>query len=217
MMQKLEMRQAVQACFDHKPMLQSGRGGDDFIRLDPGLMMQQTAWYTKAGEEGYNVNNPDLAKQKLQEAGYDGTPLRFMTTQEYSYMYGEATVAKQQLEAIGITVDFRVTDWATVLEKQGQAGGMEMFGTGHGFVPDPTQISYVGQINVYPGWWSSEAASPLRPISPPNRISIRATASSRRSRPRTTLKFRPSRSAIPATVSFRSDNSADGIRSSSGV
>ena len=30
-------------------MLQSGRGGDDFIRLDPGLMMQQTPWYTNGG------------------------------------------------------------------------------------------------------------------------------------------------------------------------
>ncbi len=26
-----------------------------------------------------------------------------------------------------------------------------MFGTGHGFVPDPSQISYVGQMNIYPG------------------------------------------------------------------
>ena len=44
-----------------------------------------------------HVNDPDLAKQKLQEAEYDGEPLRFMTTQEYSYMYGEAIVAQQQL------------------------------------------------------------------------------------------------------------------------
>jgi len=161
MMGNLAMRQAVQAAFDHKAMLQSGRGGDEFIRLDPGLMMQQTAWYTKAGEAGYNVNNPDLAKQKLQEAGYDGTPLRFMTTQEYSYMYGEAIVAKQQLEAVGITVDFRVTDWATVLENRAKPEEWEMFGTGHGFVPDPTQISYVGQMNVYPGWWSSESSLAL--------------------------------------------------------
>ena len=37
-------------------------------------------------------------------------------------MYGEAIVAKQQLEAVGITVDLQVTDWATVLENAGQAG-----------------------------------------------------------------------------------------------
>ena len=62
MMENLAMRQAVQAALDHKPMLQSGRGGDEFIRLDPGLMMQQTPWHSTAGEEHYNVNDPDLAK-----------------------------------------------------------------------------------------------------------------------------------------------------------
>jgi peptide/nickel transport system substrate-binding protein len=161
MMENLAMRQAVQAAFDHKPMLQSGRGGDEFIRLDPGLMMQQTPWYTTAGEEYYDVNDPDLAKAKLQEAGYSGEPLRFLTTQEYSYMYGEAIVAKQQLEAVGITVDLQVTDWATVLENRAKPEAWEMFGTGHGFVPDPSQISYVGQMNQYPGWWSSESSLKL--------------------------------------------------------
>ena len=161
MMENLAMRQAVQAAFDHTPMLQSGRGGDEFIRLDPGLMMQQTPWYTTSGEEFYNVNDPELAKSKLEEAGYDGTPLRFLTTQEYSYMYGEAIVAKQQLEAVGITVDLQVSDWATVLENRGKPEAWEMFGTGHGFVPDPSQISYVGHMNQYPGWWSSESSLAL--------------------------------------------------------
>jgi hypothetical protein len=36
-----------------------------------------------------------------------------------------------------------------------------MFLTGHGFVPDPSQISYVGQMNIYPGWWSSESSLAL--------------------------------------------------------
>jgi peptide/nickel transport system substrate-binding protein len=161
MMENLAMRQAVQAAFDHTPMLQSGRGGDEFIQLDPGLMMQQTPWHSTAGEEHYNVNDPELAKAKLEEAGYDGTPLRFMTTQEYSYMYGEAIVAQQQLEAVGITVDLQVMDWATVLERRAKPEEWDMFGTGHGFVPDPSQISYVGQMNQYPGWWSSESSLEL--------------------------------------------------------
>jgi peptide/nickel transport system substrate-binding protein len=161
MMGNLAMRQAVQAAFDHTPMLQSGRGGDEFIQLDPSLMMPQTPWNSNAGEEHYNVNNPDLAREKLQEAGYDGEPLRFMTTQEYSYMYGEAIVAQQQLEAVGITVDLQVIDWATLLERRAKPEEWDMFGTGHGFVPDPSQISYVGQMNQYPGWWSSESSLEL--------------------------------------------------------
>jgi peptide/nickel transport system substrate-binding protein len=157
----LAMRQAIQLSMDPTPQLQSGRGGGDFIRLDPGLMMTQTAWYTTSGQEYYNNYDPEAAKAKLQEAGYAGEPLRFMCTQEYSYMYGAAIVMKQQLEDIGITVDFRVTDWATVLENRAKKDAWEMFVTGHGFVPDPSQVSYVGQMNIYPGWWSSESSLAL--------------------------------------------------------
>jgi peptide/nickel transport system substrate-binding protein len=157
----LPMRQAIQMAMDPLPQLQSGRGGGDFVRLDPGLMMQQTAWYTTAGEENYNNYDVDAAKAKLQEGGYAGEPLRYMCTQEYSYMYGAGIVMKQQLEDIGITVDFRVTDWATVLENRAKKDAWEMFVTGHGFVPDPSQVSYVGQMNVYPGWWSSESSLAL--------------------------------------------------------
>ena len=161
MIGNLAMRQAFQAALDSTPMLHSGRGSEEFIRLDPGLMMKDTPWYTTAGQEFYNVNDPDLAKQKLQEAGYDGTPLRFMTTQEYSYMYGEAVVAKQQLENAGFVVDLQVIDWATVVERRAKPEEWDMFSTGHGFVPDPSQVSYVGQMNIYPGWWSDEEALAL--------------------------------------------------------
>ncbi|HRA46896.1 MAG TPA: ABC transporter substrate-binding protein [Thermomicrobiales bacterium] len=158
----LAMREAILYAMDPLPQLQSGRGGGDFVRLDPGLMMQQTAWYTKAGADGrYNVYNPDTAKAKLQEAGYAGETLRFLTTQEYSYMYGQVIVMKQQLEDVGIVVDMQVTDWATVLENRAKKDAWEMFLTGHGFVPDPSQISYVGQMNIYPGWWSSESSLAL--------------------------------------------------------
>jgi peptide/nickel transport system substrate-binding protein len=161
LMGNLAMREAVQAALDHEPMLLNARGGPDFIRLDLGLMMLQTPWHSNAGQDRYNMKNPDLAKQKLQEAGYDGTPIRFMTTQEYPFMYGCAIVAKQQLEGVGMTIDLQVSDWATVVERRAKPEEWDLFTTSHGFVPDPSQISYVGQMNQYPGWWSSEASLAL--------------------------------------------------------
>jgi peptide/nickel transport system substrate-binding protein len=137
-----------------EPLMQSAYGSSDFYALNPGLMMKQTAWYTEAGGDRYNMKNPDLAKQKLEEAGYDGTPIRFMSTQEYGYMYATSTPAVQQLEAIGLKMDHQVIDWATVVERRAKPEEWEMFVTGHGFVPDPSQVSYVGQMNIYPGWWS---------------------------------------------------------------
>jgi peptide/nickel transport system substrate-binding protein len=155
MMSKLAMRQAFQATLDMEPILLAGRGPKQFIRLNPGLMMLQTPWYTDAGNQYYNMHNPTLAKQKLQEAGYNGEPLRFLATQDYAYMYGQAVVAKQQLEKVGFKVDLQVTDWATVVQKRAKPNDWDAFVTGHGFVPDPSQISYVGQMDIYPGWWSA--------------------------------------------------------------
>ncbi len=63
-------------------------------------------------------------------------------------------LAVQQLEAVGFKIDHQVTDWATVITNRAKPEAWEMFVTGHGFVPDPSQISYVGGMNVYPGWWS---------------------------------------------------------------
>jgi len=158
---ELKVRQAFQACLDHLPILQNSRGGGDFVKLDPSLMMAPSAFYSTAGEELYNINNQDLARQLLEEGGYDGTPIRFMCTQEYAYMYGAAIIAQQQMEAVGFVVDMRITDWATVLENRAKKDAWDVFVTGHGFVPDPTQITYIGQMNIYPGWWSDPGALEL--------------------------------------------------------
>lgn len=155
-MSNLAIREAVQATLDMEPLLQSAYGSADFYSLDPGLMMRQTAWWTDSGVERYNMADPELGRKKLEESGYDGTPVRFMSTQEYGYMYATSTPAVQQLEAIGFVMDHQVIDWATVVERRAKPEEWDMFVTGHGFVPDPSQISYVGQMNIYPGWWDSE-------------------------------------------------------------
>lgn len=161
LMSNLKIRQAFQACLDHLPILQNSRGGGDFVALDPSLMMKPTAFYSTEGEELYNINDLDLARQYLEEGGYDGTPVRFMCTQEFAYMYGAAVIAQQQMEQAGFVVDLQVTDWATVLQRRAQKEEWDIFVTGHGFVPDPTQITYIGQMNVYPGWWSDPEALEL--------------------------------------------------------
>ena len=155
------IREAFRDALDHEAILTAAHGGGDFTRLDPGWMMQQTAFYSTAGEEYYNVNDPEGARAKLEEAGYDGTPVRFMTTQEYPSFYAASVIAQQQLEAAGFVIDLQVIDWATLLERRGQEGEWDVFCTSHGFVPDPSQITLVGQMGTYPGWYDSEASLAL--------------------------------------------------------
>ena len=45
------------------------------------------AWHTKLPGLPWNERNKEKAKRLLQEAGYKGEPIRFMTTQEYKWMY----------------------------------------------------------------------------------------------------------------------------------
>ena len=48
----------------------------------------------------WNEHNKDKARRLLQES-YRGEPIRFMTTQEYKWMYDFALLTKQQLEDVG--------------------------------------------------------------------------------------------------------------------
>ena len=155
--ENLLIREAVQAAISSEPILQAAHG-EGFYRVDPGVMLQETAWHSTVGEEFYNQGNPELASQLLEEAGYDGTPLRFMSTQEYQYLYNIGLVAVQQLEEAGFTVEFETFDWATVVERRADPELWDAFPTSYPFSPDPTQLSLL-QLCEWPGWWCSEETS----------------------------------------------------------
>ena len=154
-MQDLRIRQAVQAALDHEPILIAGQG-QGFYRLDPSIMLQETAFHSTVGEELYNRNDPEAVTQLLTEAGYDGTPIRFMCTQEYLDQYNEAVVGAQQLEAAGFTIDLQVYDWATLIDRRGDETLWDIFTTGIAFRVDPVTLPFL-QGNTWPGWWATDA------------------------------------------------------------
>jgi len=159
LMGDVKIRQAFQAALDHEQILQASEG-EGFYRLDAGIMLKETAWNSQAGAELYNQNDTEKAKQLLEEAGYDGTPLRFMTTQEYLYYYNASVVAKQQLEAAGFVVDLQVYDWATLIDRRGDEEAWDIVPTGISFKPDPTMLSIM-QLCSWPGWWCSDTSRDL--------------------------------------------------------
>jgi len=153
----LKIREAIQAAISSEPILQAAHG-EGFYRLDPGVMLKETAWHSTIGDERYNQANPELAKQYLEEAGYDGTPLRFMSTQEYQYLYNIGVVATQQLEEAGFTVELENYDWATLVERRADETLWDLFPTSYPFSSDPTQLSLL-QLCSWPGWWCSDETS----------------------------------------------------------
>jgi peptide/nickel transport system substrate-binding protein len=149
------IRQAMQAALDMEPILGAGFGNKAFYRADPGLMfVEQTAWYTKAGGELYNQHNRAKAQKLLKEAGYAGQPVRWITTQEYQWMYKNALVAKQQLEEAGFKIDLQVVDWATLVQRRNKPEVWDVFSTGITFNPDAAFNT--GVSCNWPGWWCNE-------------------------------------------------------------
>jgi peptide/nickel transport system substrate-binding protein len=146
------VRQAFLAALDMEPIMAAGFGNKAFYRLDPGLSFpEQPQWHSRTGAELYNQKNPDKARKLLAEAGYTGQPVRWITTKEYQWMYKNALVAKQQLEAVGFKVDLQVVDWATLVQRRAKPEVWEVFSTGITFNPEPAFST--GTACNWPGWW----------------------------------------------------------------
>jgi peptide/nickel transport system substrate-binding protein len=154
LMSNLKIRQAFQAALDHEAIMQAGYG-KGFYRLDPSLMFKETAWHSTAGKELYNQRDPGKARTLLGEARYDGTPVRFMSTQEYKNMYNEAIVAQQNLESAGFKVQPLVYDWPTMLKNRGDEKAWDVFVTGFAFRVDPVALPFLPSCG-WPGWWCQE-------------------------------------------------------------
>src|SRR5262245_49130073 len=156
LMTNQKLRQAWQAALDIEPIMKTVAGGKpEFYRMDNSLAFAELpTWHTKISGLPWNERNKDKARRLLREAGYKGEPVRFMTTQEYKWMYDFALVTKQQLEEVGFKIDLQVMDWSTLGQRRVQPKEYDVFTTGMGNFYDPTHHIYL--TPNWPGWTSDE-------------------------------------------------------------
>jgi peptide/nickel transport system substrate-binding protein len=145
------IRQAIQAAVDVDPAMLVAMGHRDFFRVDPGLFFPEQAWHSKAGARLYDQKDPAKARRLLQEAGYQGQPVRWMVTTEYEHHYKPALAVKSQLEEIGLKIDLQVSDWATVVQRRNKAELWDIFSTAVVFDAEPSTSVQV--LCEWPGWW----------------------------------------------------------------
>ncbi|HEV2282447.1 MAG TPA: ABC transporter substrate-binding protein [bacterium] len=154
-----KLREAVLVALDMQPIMSATFGNPDLYSLYPSVYPKGTPWYTTAGSEWYNVHNTARAKELMKEAGYSGQPVRWLTTQQYDYMFKSTVVATSQLQQAGFTVDMQVLEWAGVLDHRNKPADYDLFTTSHGFVPDPALITVFS--SAYPGWWDTSTKNAL--------------------------------------------------------
>lgn len=110
------VRQAILTAVDNDELLYATAVRN--YRTEPSYMMRDvTAWYSDAGKESYDLNDPAKAKQLLAQAGYKGEELILITSRDYEMVYNGTVVLQQQLEKAGIKTRIDVFDWPTLIDR----------------------------------------------------------------------------------------------------
>lgn len=145
-----EARQALNYAVDPTQGLAAAYGDEQFYDLNGAISNKdQSAYYSDFGIDGrYDAKDSAKAKKLFEEAGYDGSPVRVLTTRDYADSYNASVVLEQQLEEAGLNVELVVTDQATLLTTRGEADTWDIFPTGLGFgAPEsmlPLKSSWAG-------------------------------------------------------------------------
>ncbi|HEV2128800.1 MAG TPA: ABC transporter substrate-binding protein [Thermomicrobiales bacterium] len=149
------IRRAAQAAISVEELAQASHGAG-YFEPGPGIMLPQTIWNSDVGREHYDQGDPEKCQQLLNEAGYDGKPVRILTTQEDLGDYNAAIVAQQQLEEGGFTVELEVFDEATLDEHLENDDRWEMTTDSYVFRPDPVLIAAFASCTATGKWCTDE-------------------------------------------------------------
>lgn len=151
-MANMGVRRAVQAAISCSDALAAAFGDPSLWKLQGSIYPPGTAWYDPDAA-GYNQGNTDKASSLLKAAGYNGEPVRILTSVQYDYQFKIAQVVQANLTDAGFKIDLQVTDWATILQRRQNKDLWDAFVTGHGVVPEPSSITIFNPS--YPGWWDT--------------------------------------------------------------
>jgi peptide/nickel transport system substrate-binding protein len=129
------VRQAAFYAFKQQDFLAATIGDERYWRSCKALFTCGSPLATTAGMDGLLEGNADKARELLQAAHYDGTPIVLLQPTDLGVLKNLAPVAKSQLERAGFKIDMQSSDWQSMvnrlLSKKGppSEGGWNAFAT----------------------------------------------------------------------------------------
>ncbi len=148
-----KVRQAILATIDVESAMAAGYGDSLFWRVDPSLALKEQIWHSTAGEELYNQNNIEKAKQLLKEAGYNGEEISWMSG---PLEYNLSAAAKANMVKAGLNINLESMEWATLLSRRKNPELWSMFSSGFTAKADPS-LTTAMNLNYGAGWDNPEA------------------------------------------------------------
>jgi len=127
-----KVRQALFYAFNQEDFLKAVIGDSEFYKACKSYFPCGTALSTEKGMEGLLNSDFKRAKELLNEAGYEGTPIVLMHSTDLQVLTNLAPVAKALMEKAGFKVDMQSMDWQTLVARRAKreppgAGGWHAF------------------------------------------------------------------------------------------
>ena len=145
-----KIRQAVAYALNQKDFLEATIGNSKYYVLCKSLYPCGSPLETSKGWVDKLESNAGKAKELLQQAGYDGTPIVLMQSTDIASLSNLAPVAKSLLEKAGFKVDLQAMDWQTLVSRRAKkdppaAGGWSVYLTSWGSVDvlDPVSTNFL--------------------------------------------------------------------------
>jgi peptide/nickel transport system substrate-binding protein len=167
------VRRVVLSAFDQKEIMTAVAGAEpSLIKTDVGIFVPGTPMASDVGVEV--TRGPKYyakIKQDLAAAGYKGEKIVVLAAQSIPSIFAEAQVATDVLKRIGLDVDFRVSDWGTVVQRRASKeppdkGGWNVFYTylgGFGNISPAPDIAIRGNgAGAWFGWPNNPKMEELR-------------------------------------------------------
>ena len=112
-----KIRQALWYVFNQEDFLKAVIGDPAYYTACHSIFICPTRFASDAGMDGLLTSNIQRARQLLQEAGYDGTPITLLQSTDVALLANLAPVAKSLMEKAGFVVDLQAMDWSTLVSR----------------------------------------------------------------------------------------------------
>ncbi|AWM59519.1 ABC transporter substrate-binding protein [Stutzerimonas stutzeri] len=158
------VRRAVLMAMQQDAYMSAALGDARYWRNCYSVFPCGTPLANEAGSEVMKTGDLQAAKQALKDAGYDGTPVVLLNPTDMPVMAAFTRVTADLLQELGMAVQVRDMDWATMLEQRERRvpvadGGWSMFHTwwNAADLVDTSAIAFSGDAKA--GWygWAEDA------------------------------------------------------------
>lgn len=108
------VREAINTGIDKDALMLAAFPNEESFNVQSSYIEREIAnWYSEAGDEFHNLNNPELAKEILEQSGYNGEEVRVLASRDYDHHYNMGVVLHEELNNLGINSVLEVYDWPT--------------------------------------------------------------------------------------------------------